>query len=64
MDISVRTGQTRAMQGVSLVSLSYDSLQGEKVCLLMEIAGADDAAKTVARECEAVMKHALLDTHI
>ncbi len=46
---------------MSLVSLDFESLQGDHVCLLMEIIGKTDPAKTVARECETVLKHALLE---
>lgn len=61
MDVSVRTGQTRAPRDVLLVALPLTSLHKEHVCLLMEILGEDDKTKTVARECEAIVKHALLE---
>jgi hypothetical protein len=61
MDVSVRTGQTRAAQDVTLIALPFTSLHGERACLLMEIIGAPDNAKTVAHECEAILKHALLE---
>lgn len=61
MDSAVRTGSTIAARDVSLVSLQLESLQGEKVCLLMEIGAREKGAQSIERECEAVIKHALLD---
>jgi hypothetical protein len=61
MDISVRTGQTRASQGMSLVALPFESLQKEKAVLLMEVMGDDDQARSIERECESTVKHALLE---
>lgn len=61
MDVSVRTGATKAPRDLSLVSLSLESVHGERVLLLMEVAAREKEAHTIERECEAVVKHALLD---
>ncbi|HVW66522.1 MAG TPA: hypothetical protein VHA78_02205 [Candidatus Peribacteraceae bacterium] len=61
MDVSVRTGQTRSARDMSLSALPLETLHGERVCLLMEIIGDADKAKTVAHECEQIVKHALLE---
>lgn len=61
MDVSVRTGQTRARKDVILVSLPFETLQKEQVCLLMEVMGHEDAARTVVREAEAIVKHAIIE---
>lgn len=61
MDVSVRTGQTRAPKDMLLVSVRHESLHGEHVCLLMEIVGKEESSKTVAHECETIVKHALLE---
>lgn len=61
MDVSVRTGQTRASKDIILVSLPFETLQKEQVCLLMEVMGKDESARTVVRECESIVKHAILE---
>ncbi len=61
MDVSVRTGQTRALKDMSLVSLPFESLQKEQVCLLMEVMGNPDQSKVIERECESIVKHAILE---
>jgi|GEM_PF-370824 len=61
MDVAVRTGSTKAPRDVSLVTLSLESLHGERVCLLMEITAREKGALSVERECEAIVKHALLE---
>lgn len=62
MDVTVRTGQTKPMRDVSLVSLSLESAHGEQVCLLMEIGAKEEGAKTVEQECTAIVRHALLES--
>lgn len=62
MDMAVKTGSTRAPKSVLLACSEEKSLQDERVLMLFEIHGNDDAAKTVQRECESVLKHALLET--
>lgn len=61
MDASVRTGATKAPRDLSLVSLSLESVHGERVLLLIEVSAREKEAHTIERECEAVVKHALLD---
>lgn len=61
MDTSVRTGSTNAPRDVSLVSLSLTSLHGERVLLLLEITAKEKGAANIERECEAIIKHALLE---
>jgi hypothetical protein len=46
---------------MSLVSLPFETLHKEHVCLLMEVMGKDEGTRTIARECEAIVKHALLE---
>lgn len=62
MELRVRTGSTKAPRDVALFSLSFKSLGGEQVCILLEATGRERETTTVERECEAVVKHALLDT--
>lgn len=62
MDVTVRTGQTKAARDVSLAALSLESAHGEQVCLLMEISGKEEGAKTVEQECTAIVRHALLES--
>ena len=62
MDVTVQTGMTKAAKGVSLVALSFVSSLKEQVCLLLEIESAPAEAKTVEKECEEVVEHALLET--
>lgn len=62
MDVTVRTGSTKAPRDTSLEALSFTSGSGESVLLLMEILGKKADAQTVERECEAIVRHALLET--
>lgn len=62
MDVTVRTGATRSPRDTTLESLSFTSAQGETVLLLMEMIGKGKDAETVQRECEAIVRHALLET--
>ena len=62
MDMDIKTGSTRSPRSVLLSCTEEKSLQDERVLMLFEIHGNDEAAKTVRRECEHVLKHALLET--
>lgn len=62
MDMAVKTGSTRAPRSVLLSCTEERSLQGEHVLMLFEVHGDESASKTVQRECENVLRHALLDT--
>lgn len=62
MDMDIKTGSTRSPRSVLLSCTEDKSLQDERVLMLFEIHGGEDAAKTVRRECENVLKHALLET--
>ncbi|ALM10383.1 MAG TPA: hypothetical protein DEB30_01770 [Candidatus Peribacter riflensis] len=62
MDVTVQTGMTKSTKGVSLVALSFVSSQKEQVCLLLETEADASEAKTVEKECVAVVEHALLET--
>lgn len=60
MDVHVRTGSTKEPRDTSLVTLSLTSAHGEPVCFLMELHGIGKDARTVEKECEAIVEHALL----
>lgn len=62
MDALVRTGSTKAQRDTSLTALSLESHHGETVLLLVEVEAKNREAKTFERECELVVKHALLET--
>lgn len=62
MDASVKTGCTRSPRSVLLAVAEERSVQDERVLILFEIHGEETQAKTVQRECENVLRHALLDT--
>lgn len=62
MDMDIKTGSTRSPRSVLLSCSEEKSVKNERVLMLFEIHGSDDAAKTVRRECENVLKHALLET--
>ncbi len=62
MDISVRTGSTKPQHDVALVSLNLETLQGERVFVLVEITAPEKEAHAIERECEVIVKHALLDS--
>lgn len=62
MDALVRTGSTKAHRDTSLTALSFESLHGETVLLLLEVEAKNREAKTFERECEIIVKHALLET--
>lgn len=62
MDTIVRTGSTKPQRDVVLVSLSLESLRGERVCLLAEITAPEKEGHAIERECEDVVRHALLES--
>lgn len=62
MDTTVRTGSTKPQHDLLLVSLSLESLRGERVCLLVEITAPEKEAHAIERECEEVVRHALLES--
>lgn len=62
MDATVQTGHTKAPHDVSLVSLELTSMRDEPVVLLMEMLMHSGDLRAVERECETVVKHALLET--
>lgn len=62
MDVHVRTGSTKEPRDTSLSTLSLTSAHGEAVCFLMELCGAGKDARTVEKECEAIVEHALLQS--
>src|SRR3989344_2071772 len=62
MDTTVRTGTTRPQRDLLLVSLHLETLKGERVCLLVEVTAPEKEAHAVERECEDVVRHALLES--
>jgi len=62
MDVRIKTGSTKAPRDIALLSLQLKSIRGEQVFLLLEATGRERETTTVERECEAVVKHALLET--
>lgn len=62
MDTTVRTGSTKPQHDLLLVSLNLESLRGERVCLLVEITAPEKEAHAIERECEQVVRHALLES--
>jgi hypothetical protein len=62
MDTIVRTGSTKPQHDLVLVSLSLETLRGERVCLLAEITAPEKEAHAIERECEEVVRHALLES--
>lgn len=62
MDVSVKTGSTRSPRSVLLTVADERSVHDDRVVLLFELHGDESSAKTVQRECENVVKHALLET--
>lgn len=62
MDTTVRTGSTKPQHDLLLVSLSLETLRGERVCLLVEITAPEKEAHAIERECEEVVRHALLES--
>lgn len=62
MDLSVRTGTTRPQSDVALESLNLETVQGERVFVLVEITAPEKEAHAIERECETIVKHALLES--
>lgn len=62
MDTIVKTGSTKPQNGLVLVSLSLESLRGERVCFLAEITASEKEGHAIERECEEIVRHALLES--
>jgi hypothetical protein len=62
MDTTVRTGTTKPQHDLVLVSLSLETLHNERVCLLAEITAPEKEAHAIERECEEIVRHALLES--
>ncbi len=62
METAVRTGSTKPQNDLALVSLNLETLQGERVFVLVELTAREKEAHAIERECEMVVKHALLDS--
>lgn len=62
MDVTVRTGSTKADRDLFLTSLELTSANGETVCFVLEVHSGEKEAATVERESEAIVRHALLET--
>lgn len=62
MDTIVKTGSTKPQRDLVLVSLHLESLRGEHVCLLAEITAPEKEGHAIERECEEVVRHALLES--
>lgn len=62
MDVSVKTGSTRAPRSILLAVNEERSAQDERIVTLFELHGDESSATTVQRECESVLKHALIET--
>lgn len=62
MDVTVRTGSTKAAGDLFLTSLELTSANGETVCFVLEVHSEEREAATVERESEAIIRHALLET--
>lgn len=62
MDVTVRTGQTKPGSGTLLVSRSFTSHAGERVCLLLQIHAPAAEAKMLEEESLKILQHGLLQT--
>lgn len=62
MEVTVRAGSTKAPRDTKLEALSLVSARGESVLLLMEMLGKERDVQTAQRECEGIVRHALLET--
>ncbi len=62
MDVTVQTGVTKSVSGMSLVSLSLTSKEKERVILCLQVESSPKDAKTLEEECTAIIQSALLDT--
>ena len=58
----MQSGHTKAQRGTALVAQTTASLAGEEVCLLLQIEAAPAESRTLEKECETVVRHALLET--
>ncbi len=62
MDISVQTGQTKAVGGTSLSALSFESAQGEHVVLLLQTEAEKSDAASLEKEMGNIIHTSLLET--
>ncbi|KKU20086.1 MAG: hypothetical protein UX30_C0004G0034 [Candidatus Saccharibacteria bacterium GW2011_GWA2_46_10] len=62
MGVTVQTGHTKSASGLSLVSLKMKSNLKEDVVVLLHIQAETAEAKTLEKECTAVIKNSLLET--
>ncbi len=62
MDVTVQTGVTKNVSGMSLVSLSLTSKEKERVILCLQVESSPKDAKTLEEECTAIIQSALLET--
>ena len=60
MGVTVQTGHTKSASGLSLVSLKMKSNLKEDVVVLLHIQAETAEAKTLEKECTAVIKNSLL----
>lgn len=62
MDVTARTGHTKAARDTHLVALPMSSVHGEQVWLAVDVHAKAADAKTVERECAQVIERSLLET--
>ncbi len=60
MDVTVRTGGTKAVSGVATAAFSLQSAQGEHACILLHGEGKDANVRSLKEECQSIMENALL----
>jgi len=61
MDVTARTGHTKAARESHLVSIPFASVHGEHAWLVMEVHGKSNESKTMERECQTVIERSLLE---
>ncbi len=62
MDVSVSTGVTKSPRDTSVSSMSLRSAIGETILLLTDIQTRKGDESALERECEAIVRHALVET--
>lgn len=62
MDVSVRTGKTKASEKSVLVTKSIETPSDEQVVVLLQYVADPVAAKSLQKECLDIVQHALVDT--
>lgn len=60
MDVTVRTGGTKTMDGVATASFSLESGNGEHACFLLHAEGKNANARSLKEECSSILQNALL----